>query len=226
MWLAYILPALIGLPMILYVLIGFYIGREFHKGARPFLKVAGYFAVLWVLLDIVPSAALYTEVYCNDGTTVGAGNKMYCEASRGTIHIIQCMYYWMMTAILDLHQAIVMGAGPRERDIRAKYWMVYSCMVPLAMLVWNHANQVRDIPSLDITFDGENGIEYPNLIWNKSHDFFTCSPRLRYFYEEFIVVWVHFLIGAVVIVSLLSQIIKKALVTAWKSGSNNNREIQ
>ncbi len=127
MWLAYILPALIGLPMILYILIGFYIGREFHKGTRPFLKGAGYFAVIWVLLDVVPSAVLYTEVYCNDGTTVGAGDNMYCEASRGTVHIIQCMYYWMMTAIIDLHQAIVLGAGPRERDIRSKYCMAYSC---------------------------------------------------------------------------------------------------
>ncbi len=183
------------------------------------MKIAGYFALMWILLNVVPSAVLYTEVYCNDGTTVGGGNKMYCEASRGTIHIIQCMYYWMMTAIVDLYLAIVMGAGPQERDTRSKFFMVYSCLVPLAMLIWNHANQVRDIPSLDITFDGENGIEYPNLIWNKSHDFFTCSPRLRYFYEEFIVVWVHFLIGAIVIVSLLFQVIKKALITAYNSGS-------
>jgi hypothetical protein len=220
MWLAYIIPGLVSLPLNVFVSGGFILGKKtVFKGSRPFLRIAGLLALLWVLLDVVPSAIVYTEMYCNDDTTVGYGEKTYCQFSRGTVHIMQSMYYWMAAAIIDLHQAIIMGAHPGERDEKAKWLVMASCGIPLLMLLWTYGRQVRDAESLDISFDGEGGVNYPNLVWNANKDFFTCSPRLRYFGEEVCVVWIHFIIGAVIIVVLLGQIIKKAISTAIASGS-------
>ena len=39
---------------------------------------------------------------CQGEAWLQYGRGPACEALRGTIHILQCMYYWVAAAILDL----------------------------------------------------------------------------------------------------------------------------
>jgi hypothetical protein len=213
MWIVYTIPGLCAIPMNFYICVGFWVGRkQIHKKSKPFLKVAGALMLLWGILNVLPSTIMYTDLMCNHGTTLSIGEKLICIFHRGTVHLIQAAYYWMTAAITDLFMAIVLEFPDRKRTARGKVIMALATGIPFIMMCWTHGNAVTDEESLILTFDGQNGIEYPNLVWNSSKDFFTCSPRLRYFWEEIVVVHIHFVIGAILMVPMLASICYKLVV--------------
>jgi hypothetical protein len=218
MWIVYIIPGLCAIPMNFYICVGFWVGRkQIHKKSRPFLKVAGGLMLLWGILNVLPSTIMYTDLMCNHGTSLAIGGKMICNFHRGSVHLIQAAYYWMTAAITDLFMAIVLEFPDRKRAVRGKVIMTLATGIPFIMMCWTHGNAVNDSESLNISFDGQDGIVYPNSVWNSSKDFFTCSPRLRYFWEEILVVHIHFVIGAVLMVPMLASICHKLIKSGHKT---------
>jgi hypothetical protein len=223
MWTVYITPGLCAIPMNFYICVGFWVGRkQIHKKAKMFLKVAGGLMLLWGLLDVLPSTVMYTDMVCNHGTSLSIGDKMICTFHRGCIHLIQAAYYWMTAAVADLFMAIVLESPDQKRAVRGKVLMALATGIPCIMVCWTHGNAVTDSESLFITFDGQDGVDYPNLVWNNSKDFFTCSPRLRYFWEEIVVVHIHFVIGAVLMVPMLASICHKLVKSALKTSHDKS----
>ena len=110
MFVVYMIPGLIAIPINFYISVGFWAGRKtVHKNARPHLMVAGYCMLAWGLMHIVPTVALYTDMVCNDGTTENKGQKGICQFQRGTVHLLQAACCWMTAAIIDLCMSIVLG---------------------------------------------------------------------------------------------------------------------
>jgi len=138
------------------------------------------------------------------------------------VHLLQAAYYWMTAAIIDLYMSIVLEYPEKKRQMRSKIVMVLVSVVPLVMMCWTYAYQVNDHESLLLVFEGVDGVEYPNRVWNKSKDFFTCSPRLRYFWHEVVTVHVHFVIGASLIIPMLSHIVHKLLKSAFKTSAKTS----
>jgi predicted nucleic acid-binding Zn ribbon protein len=160
MFLVYVIPGLLAIPMNMYISVGFAVGRKtVHKKARPYLTVAGYLMLLWGIFHIVPSAVMSTEMVCNDGTSESRGAKGICTFHRGTIHLLQSAYYWMTAAIIDLYMSIVLEYADRKRKQRAKGVMIFATVVPFAMMCWTYGMQVNDSESLLAVFDGVGGVD-------------------------------------------------------------------
>ena len=175
--------------------------------------------LLWGIFDVLPALIMYTDIFCNNDTSIARGQKGICTFHRGTVHLLQAAYYWMTAAIIDLWMSIVCETQDRVRQARGKVIMGLASGIPLVMAIFTYTAMVNDADSLQIDFDGQGGIDYPNRVWNESKDFFTCSPRLRYFLEEVLSVHVHFVIGAMLMIPMLAQICSKLIKSSFKTSS-------
>ncbi len=228
MWMCYVLPATISLPFNIYIYLSFSIGsKTVHKKSRPMLKTAALLSVLWVVFDILPSLSLYTSMVCQgefpeEKVTLMKGQKLGCHALRGTIHILQCMYYWVASAILDLYLAVVWEKILAKRDDVLKKTRVLCYGVPLLMCMLSYALQERDGKTLASSADG-NGITYPNRTWNTYRDMFTCRPFLNSFEIEFVLVYLHFIICGFAIGVMLFFVTKHIILQGMKGEKMTSR---
>jgi hypothetical protein len=216
-WAFYVVPALVSLPMNAYIFGGFWFGRKgAHKKSRPAVQIAVFLALAWTLVDAIPSALLYTDTYCQGDYSFSRGETTWCHFSRGTIHIVQSMYYWIVAAILDLYLAVVKEKTLRDRDNTHKKMLVFCFGVPVLMLILTYALQIRDAELIH-----SQTVDYSNKEWNNSKDSFTCSPRFENILTEVCVVYIHFVLGGVAMVMLLAPIITSLISSAKKIGGGD-----
>jgi hypothetical protein len=219
MWLAYVIPGTSSLPINIYIVGSFIVGgKKIHKGSRPAIKIAASLALLWATVAVLPSLFFYTDLVCIEhGYSISRGSKLGCNALRGSIHILQCMYYWVALAVMDLHLAIVKEITVHNRDQLLKKVGGLAFLIPLVMTIGTYALQVRDETTLDSVTD-TGDIVYPNRSWNNLKDVFTCTGIFQDILTETLLVYLHFVLAGMCIIVLLIQIIKKILTSTLKTG--------
>jgi hypothetical protein len=219
MWLAYVVPGTASFPINVWIVGGFILGgKKIHKGSRPAIKIAASLALLWATVAVLPSLFLYTDLVCIEhGYNQAKGSKLGCNALRGSIHILQCMYYWVALAVMDLHLAIVKEMTVHNRDQFLKKVGGFAFLVPLLMMIGSYTLQVRDETTLDSTTD-TGDIVYPNRSWNNLKDVFTCTGIFQDILTETLLVYLHFVLAGMCIIVLLVQIVKKILTSTLKTG--------
>jgi len=160
---------------------------------------------------VLPSLVLFTDMTCQGDLYINYGRGLACESLRGSIHILQCMYYWVAAAILDLYLAVVKEQIVAKRDDVLKIVRTICYGAPALMCILTYSLQVRDPDYLESTKDGVNkyGVEvvWPNRVWNQYRDQFSCSPYLLDIWTEFVVVYLHFIVCGFMIVSLLCALV-------------------
>jgi hypothetical protein len=139
-WQMFITPALLGLPLNIYATVSYAVGSRggknaVHKKTPTMLKLAAVMAVLWTFVSVVPSAALYTDVTCVFPVGIAKGSSDLCNFLRCTVHILQCMLYWVLCAVIDLHLAVVNGMTPARRADFYKFYHIWCWGVSLLMLI-------------------------------------------------------------------------------------------
>jgi len=217
MWVFYIIPGVLSVPFNAYIFGGFWVGRRnVHKGSRQAIQIAVCLALLWAFVEIFPALMLYTDTQCQSDYAAQQGESTWCHISRGTIHIVQSMFYWIMAAILDLNLAVVKEKTLRERDNVHKKMLGFCFGVPAVMLLLTYSLQFRDQYLIHAS-----GASYSNRAWNSTKDVFSCSPLFEDIYTEFFIVYLHFVIAGVAIIALLVPIAKTLLKSATKVGTSS-----
>jgi hypothetical protein len=201
MWLTYVIPATLSLPLNVYIFGAFYLGRhKVHKGARVGIKVAAGLALLFVVVDVLPSLFFYTDMTCQGDFFHEVGEGLLCQVSRGSIHILQSMWFWLVASIYDVYLSLVKGAGSKERDAMYKNVRVLCYGIPAVAMFCTYFFQTDKLLT---SYGAGLDPEYPNSVWNTYRDMFTCRPLFRTFLLEFLVVYWEFIVGSFVLVYLL-----------------------
>jgi hypothetical protein len=91
--------------------------------------------VLWTFMSVIPSAALYTDVVCVFHVEIANGSSDLCKFLRCTVHILQCMLYWVLCSVIDIHLAVVNGMTPARRAYFYKFYHIWCWGVSLMMLI-------------------------------------------------------------------------------------------
>ncbi len=136
----FITPALLGLPLNIYATASYAVGsyggkNAVHNKTPPMLKLAAVMAVLWIIMSVIPSAALYTDVVCAFPVDIARGSSDLCQFLRCTVHILQCMLYWILCSVIDIHLAVVNGMTPVRRAYFYKFHHLWCWGAPLLMLI-------------------------------------------------------------------------------------------
>ncbi len=139
-WKMFITPALIGLPLNIYITASYAVGSyggktAVHRKTPTMLKLAAVMAVLWTFMAVIPSAALYTDVVCIFPVAIAAGSSDLCKFLRCTVHILQCMMNWVLCSVIDIHLAVVNGMIPARRKEFYKLYHTWCWGVSLLMLI-------------------------------------------------------------------------------------------
>jgi hypothetical protein len=225
MWIAYVVPGTTSIPLNFYIVGGFYFGgKKFHKDSRPPVKIAAVLALLWAIIAVLPSLFAYTDLVCEDhGYSVRKGDSVFCHFLRGSIHILQCMYYWVAIAIADLYFAVVKELPMRTRDSLLKKMGSLAFFVPFAMMIGTYILQERDPETLDSSTDTD-GVKYPNRSWNNLKDVFTCTGLFNSLESDILLVYIHFVLAGICIIGFLARVVAKILSSSTRTtntASNN-----
>ncbi len=86
-------------------------------------------------MSVIPSAALYTDVVCVFHVEIANGSSDLCKFLRCTVHILQCMLYWVLCSVIDIHLAVVNGMTPARRAYFYKFYHIWCWGVSLMMLI-------------------------------------------------------------------------------------------
>ena len=102
----YIIPGLASVPFHVFIVVSFgrlHYNPEYHKKKPPIRTLMLSLAsLLYVALNVLPSAVLFTDLACPCETEDCMGETSACKISRFTIFILMMMLYSLLTQVVRL----------------------------------------------------------------------------------------------------------------------------
>jgi hypothetical protein len=196
MWMCYVIPGLVGFAAACYLAFCTYIGRKtVHKAKTSYnIKLIAWLSILYHLLNTIPVVFLFTDMVCENETVLNKGQTTACFISKGTIHLIQMCFYLVAAQLVSVCSRSLWGMGSLKADKLDKAATRLSLSIPsLAALV----TYLTPHPTCD---DGNFQI----IKWRLT---FSCFPFLPEPWMEWMVTWIHILIGSAIICVLVIMIL-------------------
>jgi hypothetical protein len=200
MWLAYIVPGLIGMCLCMVQLLLNVPCKKDRKKSPVFTSVYCSLAIIFCLVDTIPVAALFTDLPCAGGNTIlDKGDGALCAVNRVSICLLLSIYYWMAAHCVDIHIKVVPGFERFRRTVGSQCLsglvVGVCCGLPLVSAMVLSVCDAGNDPDLDA------------LYWTHlSRDLFTCSPRVPSLWLEIVCIHAHFLVASLVIVWCLFHV--------------------
>jgi hypothetical protein len=198
-------------------LLSFTLGKKVHRAVNSKIVQMLLFSTLYLILDVLPSTVLYTDMQCRGATMGGMGTAPLCAFQRCAIHLLQVVYYLMATSLLELEMKIL---KIKNGEKITKVMHALSFIIPLVCCIATAAI----FPSV--------ASQYPNNYyelwgWNFLKDPFRCTLQLETSAMEWVWVHVHFVGLSLAVIFMCSSVIRRALKSALKqpgSGSEQGKK--
>jgi hypothetical protein len=206
MWSCFTVVGLVALVLCVLPLVSFLAGKKIHRNVNTKIVQMLVFATIYLVLDVFPSLALYTDMQCRSTTTGGMGTSGICAFQRCAVHLLQVVYYLMATSLFELELKIY---KVRNADKITKVAHAASFVVPLLCCICTAAI----FPSV--------ASQYPNNYyelwgWNFLKDPFRCTMQLETSALEWAFVHAHFVGLSLAVIGMCASVIKRALASAMK----------
>jgi hypothetical protein len=185
MWLCYVLPALVSVPLNLLIVCTKCMAhkKKTRDSLRPAVVGSAVISLIWAMCDAMPSLILFTDVSCGDGGLLQP--PLTCAISRASINLLQMAMYLCAVMALDVYLAIVLRYDNLRRRKTVNVALVTAVVIPVMCMVACYALDDRD--------DAD--------VFNKRHlsrQNFTCEPRLANVTQEWVFIHLHFVLGAAI----------------------------
>jgi len=208
MWMIYIMSGILSAPFHFFILASFYMlelrprkergsGEALPPRRMFWLSVA---CVLYLTVDVLPSAALFTDLTCGCDTEDCMGDTPACRISKYSIFVLMMIFYSLLTQVVRL----AIRLDEKCKSIRK---------VPGVELYAKFADIINSVIVVNcliasIVLDTDEGPESNSQYWvNTMRDAFTCNPRFSELYLEVIFVHFHFIFCGIAMVSSVACII-------------------
>jgi hypothetical protein len=217
LWSLYITIGFIALVACIVPFLSHTAGKKQHivnKSAVP-LKVIEmlFLCLLYLLVEVVPSAAMYTDIQCKTTVLTGSGQGIICSIQRGSVHFLQACYYLLTSLLVEMIMKMTSARVPQKTIGRVMH--IASYIIPTICLICTYS-----LSSVATRFPPAY---YELWGWNYLKDPFRCTVQFQTTTQEWVFVHGHFVFLGFVIVGLCFWVIRKVLnasVNASQKGKN------
>jgi hypothetical protein len=211
LWSLYITIGFIALVACIVPFISHTAGKKQHKitGSALPTKVVEMMSLclLYLLVEVVPSAAMYTNIQCQTTVLTGSGQGIICSIQRGSVHFLQACYYLLTSLLVELTMKMT-SARVLQKTVE-KVMHIASYVIPTICLICTYS-----LSSVATRFPPAY---YELWGWNYLKDPFRCTVQFQTTTQEWVFVHGHFVILGFVIVGLCCWIIQKVLTASVKA---------
>jgi hypothetical protein len=202
LWVLYVAIGILALIVCMVPFVSYTVGKATHKTPAP-QKVIEMLtlSLAYLFLEVVPSAALATDLQCgSEGNTMaGSGTGVLCTLQRCSVHFLQAVYYLLATMLVEL----TLKLNRRQYKQPEKVLHVVSYVIPVCCCIGSYALM-------------SPAAEYPTNYyemwgWNFLKDPFRCTIQVQTNAQEWLLVHGHFVGLGFLIILLASGVIKTAL---------------
>jgi hypothetical protein len=221
LWSLYITIGFVALVACILPFLSHTAGKRQHivnKSTVP-LKVVEmlFLCLLYLLVEVVPSAAMYTDIQCQITVLTGSGQGIICSIQRGSVHFLQACYYLLTSLLIEMVMKMSNANIPQKTI--GKVMHIASYVIPTICLVCTYS-----LSSVATRYP----LGYYELWgWNYLKDPFRCTVQFQTTTQEWVFVHGHFVILGFVIVGLCFWVIQKVLAASVKANirsKNKNKE--
>jgi hypothetical protein len=221
LWSSYITIGFIALVACIASLISQTAGKKQHKINKSTLPTKFvemlFLCLLYLLVEVVPSAAMYTDIQCQTTVMTGSGQGIICSIQRGSVHFLQACYYLLTSLLVELIMKMTSARVPQKTI--GKVMHIASYAIPTICLICTYS-----LSSVATRFP----LGYYELWgWNFLKDPFRCTVQFQTTTQEWVFVHGHFVLLGFVIVGLCFWVIQKVLTTSVQaslSSKDKNKE--
>jgi hypothetical protein len=221
LWSLYITIGFVALVACILPFLSHTAGKKQHKinsSTLPTKVVEMLFlCLLYLLVEVVPSAAMYTDIQCQTAVLTGSGQGIICSIQRGSVHFLQACYYLLTTLLVELTMKMTSARVPQKTIGNVMH--IASYVIPTICLICTY--------SLSSVATRYPYAYYELWGWNYLKDPFRCTVQFQTTTQEWMFVHGHFVILGLVIVGLCFWIINLVLTASVKaslSSKDKNKE--
>jgi hypothetical protein len=175
-----------------------------HSAPPPKFMEMLFLCLLYLLVEVVPSAVMYTDIQCKTTVLIGSGQGIICSIQRGSVHFLQACYYLLTSLLVETIMKMT-SARVLQKTI-GKVMRVASFVIPTICLICTY--------SLSSVAARYPPAYYELWGWNRLKDPFRCTVQFQTTTQEWVFVHGHFVILGFVIVGLCFWVIQKVLTAA------------
>jgi hypothetical protein len=179
--------------------------HKINKTTLPTIVIEMLFlCLLYLLVEVVPSAAMYTDIQCQTTVMDGSGQGIICFIQRGSVHFLQACYYLLTSLLVELTMKMTNARVPQKTIEKVMHIASYA--IPTICLICTY--------SLSSVATRYPHAYYELWGWNYLKDPFRCTVQFQTTTQEWVFVHGHFVILGFVIVGLCCWIIQKVLTAS------------
>jgi hypothetical protein len=221
LWSLYIAIGFLALVACILPFLSHTAGKKRHKINNSTLptKVIEMLSLclLYLFVEVVPSAAMYTDIQCQTMVLTGSGQGIICSVQRGSVHFLQACYYLLTSLLVEMVMKMTSARVPQKTI--GKVIHIASYVIPTICLVCTY--------SLSSVATRYPSAYYELWGWNYLKDPFRCTVQFQTTTQEWLFVHGHFVLLGFVIVGLCLWIIQHVLNVSFKasrSSKDKNKE--